>query len=561
MSWFTNLRIGGKLLTAFAALIVITGAISVGNYATLSSIQSSIGWTLHTYRVLQTTDAAMAAMIDQETGLRGYLVSGDEAFLEPYRRGGQAFDRALAEVKALTADNPQQQARLEQLRGHAVTWRQTVAEKEIALMAKAETREEARMMEAKAHGKSSMDGIRTLVVQIEETERALLSLRNAEQKTAFSTGYTTAVVGTLLSLLVAATAGLLLRGAIAAPILAMTTAMGRLAGGDRSIEVPGVGRRDEIGAMADAVDVFKRNAIEADRLTAIQRAEEQAKTRRAARLEELMRAFEGNVTTVVQSLSGAAMQMQQSAGTLNATADETNRQSTTVASAAEQASANVQTVAAAAEELSSSIAEIGRQVNQSTRVAEQAVSGANRASDVVSSLADGAQKIGEVVELINDIAAQTNLLALNATIEAARAGEAGKGFAVVASEVKSLANQTAKATEGITGQIAAIQGATREAVAAIGEIGRIITEISQISATIASAVEQQSAATQEISRNVQEAAQGTQQVTGTIVGVTRAAGDTGRAAGEVRSVADHLSTESARLRREVESFLDGVKAA
>ncbi|WP_455176532.1 methyl-accepting chemotaxis protein [Azospirillum melinis] len=548
-------------MTAFAALIVIIGAISIANYSTLSSIQSSIGWTIHTYRVIQTTDAAMTAMVDQETGLRGYLVSGDPAFLAPYRSGAQAFDRALAEVKSLTADNPQQQARLEELHRHAVTWRETVAEKEIALMSKADTREEARAMEAKALGKSAMDGIRVLVRQIEDAERALLTVRDAEQKTAFSTGYLTAIAGALISLLVALTAGLVLRGSIAAPIVAMTAAMARLAGGDRAVEVPGVGRRDEVGAMAEAVDVFKRNAIEADRLSAAQRAEEEAKARRTARLEELMRAFEGNVTAVVQSLSGAATQMQQSAGALTSTADETNRQSTTVASAAEQASANVQTVAAAAEELSSSIAEIGRQVAQSTRVAEQAVSGANRANGVVSGLAEGAQKIGEVVDLINNIAAQTNLLALNATIEAARAGEAGKGFAVVASEVKSLANQTAKATEDITGQIATIQGATREAVSAIEEIGRIITEISQISATIASAVEQQSAATQEISRNVQEAAQGTQQVTGNIVGVTRAAGDTGRAAGEVRSVADHLTGESTRLRQEVESFLNGVKAA
>lgn len=561
MSWFTNLRIGGKLLTAFAALIVIIGAISFANYATLSSIQSSIGWTIHTYRVIQTTDAALAALVDQETGLRGYLVSGDQAFLEPYRKGEQAFDRALAEVTSLTSNNPQQQARLEKLRKHAATWHQTVAEKEIALMSKAESREEARAMEAKALGKASMDNIRALVTQIEDTERALLTQRKDEQKAAFSTGYLTAIVGALASVLVAVAAGMVLRGAIASPIVAMTTAMGRLAGGERAVDVPGVGRKDEVGAMAEAMDIFKRRAIEADSLATAQRAEEEAKARRAARLDELMRSFEGNVTAVVQSLSGAATQMQQSAGMLTSTADETNRQSTTVASAAEQASANVQTVAAAAEELSSSIDEIGRQVSQSTRVAEQAVSGASRANGVVSGLADGAQKIGEVVDLINNIAAQTNLLALNATIEAARAGEAGKGFAVVASEVKSLANQTAKATEDITGQIATIQGATREAVSAIEEIGRIITEISQISATIASAVEQQSAATQEISRNVQEAAQGTQQVTSNIVGVTRAAGDTGRAAGEVRNVADHLSIESTRLRQEVESFLSGVKAA
>jgi methyl-accepting chemotaxis protein len=313
MSWFINLRIGGKLLAAFATLVLIIGGISLANCLTLSSIQSSIGWTLHTYKVLQTTELAMAAMVDQETGLRGFLVSGDPAFLDPYRKGERAFDAAFTEVKTLTADNPQQQRRLDEMRTHATAWRQTVADKEIALMSKAETREEARAMEAKALGKASMDTIRALVAQIEDAERALLTVRSNEQNSAFSTGYTMAVVGTLVSVLVAVGAGLLLRRAIATPIIAMTGAMSRLASGDRKVEVPGVGRRDEVGAMAEAVDVFKRNAVEAERLAVAQRAEEEAKARRVARLDELTRAFEGNVTAVVQSLSGAATQMQQSA--------------------------------------------------------------------------------------------------------------------------------------------------------------------------------------------------------------------------------------------------------
>ena len=561
MNWFTNLSLSRKLLVAFGAIIVVGAGVSVGSLNTLRFIQTSNGWTIHTHKVLEDASQLSAAMVDQETGLRGYLLSGDESFLDPYRKGVAAFDRAFAEIKRLTADNPVQQRRLDALNSHAQSWRTSVAEAAITLMRNPATQNDARQREAKGAGKQAMDGIRTLVAEIDAEERTLLAARTQEQASAFSSGFTTIVVGGAVMLAAAALAGLLLSRSVGGAVVALTGCMARLAEGDKTVAVPGVGRLDEVGAMAKAVEVFKENAIEAERLAAAQRAEEEAKARRADRLNQLMQSFEGSITGVVQSLAGSATQMQQAAGTLAQSVDVTNQQSATVASASEQASANVQTVAAAAEELAGSIAEIGRQVAQSSQVAERAVEGAGRANAVVSGLADGAQRIGQVVDLISNIAGQTNLLALNATIEAARAGEAGKGFAVVASEVKSLANQTAKATEDITQQIGSIQGATREAVSAIEEIGRIITEISQISSTIASAVEEQSAATSEISRNVQEAAQGTQNVTNNIAGVTRAAGDTGLAASDVRQVAEHLGQQSNRLRHEVESFLADVKAA
>jgi methyl-accepting chemotaxis protein len=267
------------------------------------------------------------------------------------------------------------------------------------------------------------------------------------------------------------------------------------------------------------------------------------------------------VKEVVGVVASAANEMQSTAQALSATAEETQQQSQTVAAASQQATANVQTVASAAEELSSSISEITRQVERSTSVARTAVEEAERATATVQVLSDAAQKVGQVVNLINDIAAQTNLLALNATIEAARAGEAGKGFAVVANEVKSLANQTAKATEEIGGQITAIQGAIGASVEAIQRVGATIQEIDHISTTIASAVEEQGAATQEIARNVQEASAGTQQVSANINGVSDAATETGRSSGQLLDAAGELARQSDTLRGEVEGFLAYLKTA
>ena len=270
--------------------------------------------------------------------------------------------------------------------------------------------------------------------------------------------------------------------------------------------------------------------------------------------------FERNVKAVVDAVAASATEMQASAQGLSKTADATNHQSAAVAAASEQATTNVQTVASATEQLSASVAEIGGQVAQSTRIAESAVKEAERTNIQIQELATAAQKIDEVVKLISDIAGQTNLLALNATIEAARAGDAGKGFAVVASEVKSLANQTAKATEEIASQIAAVQNATTNAVTAIESISKVIGEINEISTSVAAAVEQQGAATQKIARNVQETAKGNQEVTANITGVTKAATETGASANEVLEAAGELSKQSESLAEQVDRFLVQVRA-
>ena len=372
---------------------------------------------------------------------------------------------------------------------------------------------------------------------------------------------TTAVVAGLAMVLGIALA-LLIGRAISRPVVSMTEAMGKLAQGDLETQIPAVGRRDEIGDMAAAVQVFRDNAIAVERMTKERKEQEQrAEEEKRKQMEDLANSFESSVGTIIQTVSAAATELQQTAESMSATAEETNSQSAAVAAASEEASANVQTVASSTEELTASIAEITRQIGESTNFAVQAVKDAEAANENVESLSNAAQTISEVVGLISDIAEQTNLLALNATIEAARAGEAGKGFAVVASEVKSLANQTAKATEEIASQVENMQSATGSTVDAIRKISDVITQISQNATSITSAVEQQNAATQEISRNVQEAAAGTQEVANNIVSVRSAAEQTGASSTQVLSAAGELSKQSETLRSEVDSFIGGLRSA
>jgi methyl-accepting chemotaxis protein len=341
----------------------------------------------------------------------------------------------------------------------------------------------------------------------------------------------------------------------------LTNSMRAIAKGDLEAPIRTAGT-DEITAMASALEVFRDTAREVTAANARTDEERQRATAtRRAEMIALADAFEATVKSVVEGLSSAATEMQTTAKDMAATASDASRESTTVAVASGQATANVQTVATAAQQLSASISEIGRQVNQSAQIAQRAVGEADRTTNTVKSLAAAAARIGDVVKLINEIASQTNLLALNATIEAARAGEAGKGFAVVASEVKSLASQTARATDDIAAQIGAIQTSTAEAVSAIGTIGGTIGQINEIATMIASAVEEQGAATSEIARNVQDAARGTQQVSTTITRVTQAAEDTGQAAQRVLGLSSSLSEQSDTLRGQVERFLSGVRSA
>jgi methyl-accepting chemotaxis protein len=363
--------------------------------------------------------------------------------------------------------------------------------------------------------------------------------------------------------LLGAVLALLLGRQISRPMIAMCKAMRELAGGNFDVVLPGLGRKDELGEMAAAVEEFKIQAVaKAERDAAALDAQNKASA--AGRRAELIRfadEFEANVGSIVANVSSSAVQLEASAGTLTRTAETTQNLSGQVAGASEQASSDMQSVAAATEELSASVDEIGRQAQESNRIAEAAVLQARQTDGRIGKLSRAAQEIGDVVKLITAIAEQTNLLALNATIEAARAGDAGRGFAVVASEVKSLASQTAKATDEISTHIAGMQGATQESVAAIKEIGGTIGQISNIASTIASAVEEQSSATQEIARSVQNVAQGTGEAAVNIMEVNRGAAETGSASANVLEAARSLSAESSRLREELNRFMSNIRAA
>jgi methyl-accepting chemotaxis protein len=372
---------------------------------------------------------------------------------------------------------------------------------------------------------------------------------------------------TMVVLLVVAFAGIvvsfLIGRNISRPVVAMSRAMRELAAGNFEVQLPGLDRRDEVGQMAHAVQEFKVQAVaKAERDTA--EREEKNRAQQAARraeLHNLAESFETAVGNIIEKVSSASNELENSAVILTKSSAATQQLSTVVATASEETSANVQSVASATEEMASSINEIGRQVADSNRIANEAVDQAEKTDARIAELSLAANRIGDVTQLITTIAEQTNLLALNATIEAARAGDAGRGFAVVAQEVKALAAQTAKATSEISTQIAGMQAATQDSVLAIKEISGTIGRVSEIAAAIAAAIEEQGAATQEITRNVQQAAVGSTQVATSIADVNRGAGDTGSASSQVLSSAQLLSSENKRLKAEVVKFLATVRAA
>lgn len=520
-------------------------------------------WVIHTFKVIQKANSIIAAAVDMETGMRGFLLAGNDQFLDPYNSGIQRFDKLTEELKTIVFDNPAQVRLLGKAQITIGDWKSLVAEKQIKLRRKighSKTMDNMADLIGEAKGKAYFDKFRKLMAEFRSEEEQLMLSRKSDRDATVERTDNMIIGGSLIALFIGSLLAWLVGSGVANPIKRITEAMGLLASGDTSKEIYGGERGDEIGDMARAVQVFRQNAIEVKRLefdqeTAEVRAKEQAQSMR----DNMADGFEKTVGGIVEAVTSAASQMQNSAQSLSTISEETSQQSSAVAAASEQASVNVRTVSTATEELANSISEINQQMVESTRVAGIAVENVEATNQRVLGLTRAADNIGEVIALINDIAEQTNLLALNATIEAARAGESGKGFAVVASEVKELASQTSKATENISAQIKGIQDSTKDTVSAIQSIGETIESMQEISSTIAAAVEEQGATTQDIANNIDQAAKGTVEVSKNIATVNKSALEAGSSGNELLGAANQLTQQSELLSVEVDKFLLQVR--
>ncbi len=557
-----NLKVRNKILIPLAILL---GLITINNIVLLRSMsnineQTNILADVWMVRMDKSADMQRALLQARVNRYGSYTAKSNEERLkyeEKINEESQKIDKTLDEYEKLLTSSASVQT-LKDFRS-SVDQYFSINEQVRRHLSNGEDEQAYSLM--KNEMVPVIENAQRILSDIVERNIEGAAEESAEADTMYAQSHMIAITLAVILFLISIGTVIVLVRVVAAPIKAITGYMEYLAGGKLDRDVPSQEQKDEIGDMARAVQVFKDNMVRNKEMEDAQREEQKLKEIRQDKIDVATQDFENAMTGIVQLVTSASAELQSSAQSLSALAEQTSAQSGNVAAASEQAAANVQTVASASEELSASISEISQQVTRSSHVANKAVEDAREAGNRVGMLVEAAQRIGDVTDIISGIAEQTNLLALNATIEAARAGEAGKGFAVVATEVKSLANESAKATEEIAKQIADMQRISNESAKAIEDICRVIEEVNTISNTIAAAVVEQSAATQEISRNASQAHIGTAEVTKNITHVSDAATDTGNAAHQVLSASDELSRQSVVLREQYEKYIHTVKTA
>lgn len=560
MQFLRHMKIAHKLTLSFSMLIAVVLLMAIVLFTSINDIKTAEEVGNNARQLGYTYQLYQRSFADERQGLLYYLLTGDRAGLQKYNKVAPQTGQYFETLSNLSNNNPDLSALVKNLAANHAEWTKKFAAEQIKLMRNYLTVNQARAIEVTGAPQAVIANFEKTAAAFAKKLDQIIEQAIQLQTSAIDRFVMTIVVSIGLIVVVSLFLGFTLTRVIAGPIGRITNMMGLLASGDLEIDIRGSDRKDEIGGMAKAVEVFKKNAIEQKQLQSQEAAKQEQERLRHERMESLAQDFDKKMESGLSKVANSVGDVMESATTMARNAAETEQLSRDASSSIEEASANIQTVSSASTELSSSISEISRQMSQASEVSRAAVDEIERTNSRVVALNEAADSIGQVVQIISDIAEQTNLLALNATIESARAGEAGKGFAVVAHEVKSLANQTANATEEISQKISEIQTETGAAAEAVMGIGETIRKIDELTAVVASAVEEQGAATEEIARNVEEASQGTESVAGVVQSVARAADDTGRLAEGQKSVVEELEKNNSVLKDDISTFLNAVKS-